>query len=65
MGYCKDCRWWQAGDTDKGWDEGWGECDMAKQEHGKLRWLGWGDGVQTFRDFGCVQFEAKQIEPGT
>lgn len=67
-GNCKDCKWW-AGDEDEEMEVG--ECEITRRENGDFvhpetiafifSMCAHDACLMTFKDFGCVQFEAREI----
>lgn len=75
-GYCKDCKWMMATDNEIYGD--WNICEMGESEEGKpvhdnTKVMAESDSGEDYydniyanmyvkEDFGCVQFEAKEIK---
>ena len=68
VGRCKDCKYWRKEAERE--DSAWCECVRMRTKHGEpvdedskayafdtSQWNAYGD---TYQDFGCVMFEAKE-----
>jgi hypothetical protein len=63
-GRCRNCKWWEYyGPGLVAERDGWGQCQRVWEDAAKFAPLGYSDGLITSPDFGCVDFEAKDVNP--